>query len=144
MYPNVRLTAIKILEQLISINRDENDPYEMVNLIALISSSDRGEPKLTGSVETSILKHRVKEFKVTTASLMINLISNSYINCNQEGVPGVLDIFRLHGKAKLIYRKQDWRSQVFQIKDGFLKYFRNNVVSFTDKLSMMIHFKWKT
>ena len=39
----------------------------------------------------------------------------------------MLDIYRLYGRVK---RRQDWRSQVFQIKDGFLKYFRNNVVGY--------------
>ena len=53
--------------------------------------------------------------------------SDRYNYYYQGGVPGVLDIYRLYGRVK---RRQDWRSQVFQIKDGFLKYFRNNVVGY--------------
>ena len=41
----------------------------------------------------------------------------------------MLDIYRLHGRVKLT-RRQDWRSQIFQIKDGFLKYFKNDVVDY--------------
>ena len=65
-----RLTATKIMEQLISVYRDENDPYEEVNLITLINSSDGETSTLTESltVETSILKRRIKELKVGTAS----------------------------------------------------------------------------
>ena len=44
---------------------------------------------------------------------------------DQNGAPVVLDIFRFHGRFK---RKQDWRRQMFQIKDGFLKYFKSNPV----------------
>lgn len=65
-----RLAATKIMEQLISVYRDENDPYEEVNLITLINNSDGETSKLIESltVETSILKRRIKELKVGTAS----------------------------------------------------------------------------
>lgn len=42
------------------------------------------------------------------------------------GEVGKLDIYRFCGKMK---RKQDWRTQIFQIKDGFLKYFKINKVN---------------
>ena len=49
------------------------------------------------------------------------------LNCHQnKGEFGKLDIYRFCGKMK---RKQDWRTQDFQIKNGSLKYFKSNRVS---------------
>ena len=54
------------MEQLISVYGDESDPYEEVDLITLFSSSDGQKSQVTESltVETSILKRRIKELKV--------------------------------------------------------------------------------
>ena len=116
------------MEQLNSVYSDENDPYEAVNLITLISNPDKEKSGLIESltVETSILKRRIKELKVGNQLKYSDLIQ---YYCYQGGVPGVLDIYRLHGRVKLA-RRQDWRSQIFQIKDGFLKYFKNDVVGY--------------
>ena len=53
------------MEHLNSVYSDDNDPYEEINLITLISS-DGEKSKVSESltVETSILKRRVKELKV--------------------------------------------------------------------------------
>ena len=54
------------MEQLNSVYSDDNDPYEEINLITLISNPDGEKSKVSESltVETSILKRRVKELKV--------------------------------------------------------------------------------
>ena len=48
------------------------------------------------------------------------------LHCHQNEEFGKLDIYRFHGMMK---RKQDWRTHNFQIKNGFLKYFKSNTVS---------------
>ena len=47
-----------------------------------------------------------------------------YCEFTQEGTPGFLALFRYCSEVK----KQDWKGQVFQIKHGFFKYFKSNVV----------------
>lgn len=60
---------------------------------------------------------------------------NNYLTM-QDGAPGVLDIFRLSGSK--LSRKKDWRRQVFQIKDHFLKYSRQDVVGSYDLINYHI------
>ena len=55
-----------------------------------------------------------------------------YLLTTQKGAPGVLDIYRVSGKVMTLSRKVAWRSQLFQIKDGFLNYYRQELVIYSD------------
>ena len=57
-----------------------------------------------------------------------------FADVDQDGVPGVLDIQGYQGKLRS-GQKQDWRRHIFQIKDGFLRYYTNFKVSI---ISMVI------
>ena len=61
-------------------------------------------------------------------NLSLPSIQNTGISITNQnkGEFGTLEIYRFHGKMK---RKQDWREQDFQIKNGFLRYFKSNTVS---------------
>ena len=45
--------------------------------------------------------------------------------CIQQGVPGLLDIYRSYGR---LARREGWRLQAFQIKDGVLQYCKQDMV----------------
>lgn len=117
---------------------EQNSHSGAVDRVKLMNVTDKSKLKFdkSGSLAESTanvgdkgyLKHWVKEIKVQ----VMYYISWSYVvtlyMCvnDQEGVPGVLDIFRVHGT---LARKQSWRRHMFQIKDGFLKYSKRNQVS---------------
>ena len=136
-----RPTAAKVLKLLVSIFTEEDDPYIQVDLVELINKADErvlsmGLPggsflESTNEDSNGFLKRRIKEFKVAihiVPYLQHDPYTKHHIHpYKKDGVPGVLEIFRLHGKVKFT-RKQGWRRQVFQIKDGFLKYFKSSAV----------------
>ena len=63
------------------LHSDDNDPYEEINLITLISS-DGEKSKVSESltVETSILKRRIKELKVEYGYLQYSGLIEIIIN----------------------------------------------------------------
>ena len=125
---------MKILEIIADIFVDEDPYHGDVDLVKLLNMADCDQhraydvttgPGMTAAGSKDFLKHRVTEIKVYARLFFFSCINCIMHDCNQNGAPVVLDIFRYHGRLK---RKQDWRRQMFQIKDGVLKYFKSNPV----------------
>ena len=69
------------------------------------------------------LKQRIEEFRVISKLFMLYII---LLRCTmQNGVPGLLDIYRSYGRLP---RRLGWRLQAFQIKDGVLQYCKQDMV----------------
>ena len=47
----------------------------------------------------------------------------------QNGVPGLFEIYRSYGR---LARKEGWKIQAFQIKDGVLQYCKQDMVHIND------------
>ena len=125
---------MKVLEIIADIFVDEDPYHGDVDLVKLLNMADCDQhhafdattgPGMTAAGSEEFLKHRVTEIKVCKITFFMYKINYKLHDCKQNGAPVVLDIFRYHGRLK---RKQDWRRQMFQIKDGVLKYFKSNPV----------------